>query len=172
MFSIITRIILASIIPFFPIIAQNSERYGLDPILISSQVKAESSFDPKAVSRVGAIGLMQIMPSTAEWLGFEGDEELLFLPEINIRLGCYYDRWLIKFWIRQNNAEDGMLEALMLASYNAGPGRVKKEVKKHGLERFHEGIPAETRGYVKRIFRYRAEYLWITTQKLRRRCLE
>jgi len=160
--SIAVKTILASIIPFFILIASNCEKYSLDPILISSQVRAESSFDPRAVSRVGARGLMQIMPSTAEWLGFEGDEELLFLPEVNVRLGCYYDRWLFRYW-RKRGYGDGVLEALAMASYNAGPSRVKKSMTK--LEWEFEKLPKETRQYVKRILRCRAEYLWAVIQR-------
>jgi len=159
------KAILAGFIPFFALIAQNCERYDLDAVLISAQVKAESGFNPRAVSRAGAIGLMQIMPETAEWLGFEGDEELLFLPEVNVRLGCYYDAWLMRYW-RRRGAEDGPLEALAMASYNAGPNRVRRAMR---TEDWFEALPRETKGYVKRIFRYRAEYLWVVAQKLSRR---
>jgi len=152
------KLILASLIPFFILIYPISMHYELDPILISAQIKAESAFNPKARSHVGAIGLMQIMPSTAEWLGFidKGEEDLLYNPSLNIRVGCYYDAWLRRYW-RKKRWDGIYLDLLMLSSYNAGPGRTRRSISDHKLD--FTNLPHETQSYVKRILQFRAEYM-------------
>lgn len=93
---------------------------GVDPLLVASVVKAESNFNPKAVSGKGALGLMQIMPDTAFWLAKEIGEPLnkteeLFIPEKNLVLGSYYLKYLID---RYDNLE------LALGAYNAGVSNI------------------------------------------------
>lgn len=106
-------------------------QYELDPALVREVVRAESNFNPKARSPRGAIGLMQLIPSTAKRFGVADP----FEPIENLHGGMAYLQWLGRRF-------DGDL-SLMLAGYNAGEGAVER----------HGGIPpyAETRRYVKRI---------------------
>ena len=94
-----------------------AENYELDKSLIYGVIKTESGFDEDATSRVGALGLMQMMPETFSWLqeyrGVEDtytDEDLLN-PEINIDYGCYYLNYLIEYYGNEQCA---------VAAYNAG----------------------------------------------------
>lgn len=83
------------------LIVENAERFGLEPWHVAAVVRCESSFVPTAVSNVGAMGLMQIMPDTGEWLAGKFDEEetfsseLLYEPEINLKYGCWFLQWLM-----------------------------------------------------------------------------
>jgi len=112
-------------------IAAASEQYKLDPALIVAVVATESCFDEKAVSVVGAQGLMQLMPKTAQSLGVTN----AFDARQNIFGGAQYlSRMLTRY--KQD-------QALALAAYNAGPGAVDK----------YNGIPPypETQAYVKKV---------------------
>jgi soluble lytic murein transglycosylase-like protein len=100
--------------PFVPIIEKYARDYQLDPSLIHSIIKAESNFNPKAVSSKGAQGLMQLMPATAARLGVSNS----FDPEQNIRGGVRHFRWLMDNF---NNNLD-----LSLAAYNAGENLVQR----------------------------------------------
>ena len=108
--------------------------YKLDANLIRAIIKVESNYDPKALSRAGAQGLMQLMPKTAQLVGVRNP----FDPHENIRGGVQYLHQLY----RQYN---GKLK-MVLAAYNAGPTAVKK----------YGGIPPypETITYIKRVLRY------------------
>jgi soluble lytic murein transglycosylase-like protein len=117
--------------PFVPIIEKYARDYQLDPSLIHSIIKAESNFNPKAVSSKGAQGLMQLMPATAARLGVNNS----FDPEQNIRGGVRHFRWLMDNF---NNNLD-----LSLAAYNAGENLVQR------LGRVPE--IKETREYVRKI---------------------
>lgn len=83
-----------------------AEQFSLDPAYVASVVLAESSYDAQAVSSAGAMGLMQIMPSTGEWIAGKFDEsfvqEDLFVPEVNLRYGCWYLRFLLDRLRRQH----------------------------------------------------------------------
>ena len=96
------------------IIQTASEKYGVDTDLVFSVIAAESNFNPKAVSRRGARGLMQLLPTTAARLGVKD----IFDPGQNIDAGTRYLRDLLKSY-------RGDL-AMTLAAYNAGPGAVQK----------------------------------------------
>lgn len=113
------------------IIAEAAEKYQLDPLLIRSVMQAESAFDALAVSPVGAMGLMQLMPEVAAELGADDPLD----PRQNIMAGSLYLRRLL-------DSHRGNVR-LALASYNAGPGTVAR----------YGRIPPfkETRNYVKKI---------------------
>ena len=163
-----TRIILSSLIPFFVWISEIAARFELNPVLVASQVRAESSFNPAARSHVGALGLMQVMPKTAKWLGFlksEKEAKKLLNPQFNLLVGCFFDRWLRKYWAKRG-WRGIELDLLMLASYNAGPGRAKRSLRKGRIE--FEHLPRETKGYVRRIFSFQALYLFKAAKELAR----
>ena len=118
------------------IIHEAAVKYGIDAALIKAIIMAESGYDNKAISKKGAIGLMQLMPETANALGVED----IYDPAHNVNGGAKY----IKFLLDKFN---GNLE-LALAAYNAGSTKVRK----------YNGIPPfrATRIYVKKVF----EYYW------------
>ncbi|MCK4936540.1 MAG: lytic transglycosylase domain-containing protein [Elusimicrobiales bacterium] len=135
-------------IPFIVAAIKESKAQGVDLELILSVIEKESQFDPKARSRAGAVGLMQVMPSTAKWLGLK-DKSQLWTPEVNIKYGVKYLRYLWKQFgkgdFSQLTVADLQNEGLIktIAAYNAGPGNVKK----------YNGVPPfrETRNYLKKI---------------------
>jgi soluble lytic murein transglycosylase len=134
-------------------------KYGLEPYFVMSVIRIESGFDPLAVSRTGARGLMQIMPSTEKEIGERLGLSLnpassSFRPELNVRMGTYY------LW-RQLDAF-GWQPEIALAAYNAGPGNVKRWLRRWGTgdpELFVEFIEfPETREFVKRVLATQALY--------------
>jgi len=120
------------------IIKKYSKENNIDENLIKAVIKAESGFNTQAKSSVGALGLMQLMPSTAKGLGVTDP----FDPEQNIAGGTKYLKGLI-------NRFDGRLD-YALAAYNAGSGAVKK----------YGGIPPypETQNYVKKVLDYQKQF--------------
>jgi soluble lytic murein transglycosylase len=133
-------------------------RHGLDPLFVAAVVREESSFYPRAVSRAGARGLMQLMPATAapmaaqRGLSFNAGG-LLDEPAPNLEIGTAFMAGLLK--------EFGD-PRLALAAYNAGPGRLRewwRERRSSDVEVFVEQIPFdETRFYVKRVMASWEEY--------------
>ena len=125
-----------------------SDEYGLDLALVYSIIKVESDFNHKAVSKSGAVGLMQILPKTGKWiadeLDIEYDNETLFNPEQNIRFGCFYLNYLF------DKFDD--VDAVICA-YNAGEGKVLDWIENGKLVK--EKIDyQETRNYLKRVGYY------------------
>jgi soluble lytic murein transglycosylase-like protein len=119
-------------------ITEAAERYGVDPRLVEAVIRAESAFNPGAVSRKGARGLMQLMPATASLLGVRD----AFNPRQNIDGGVRHLRGLMDRYPTDLR--------LVLAAYNAG----------HQAVSMYGGVPPypETRQYVERILRdYRGE---------------
>jgi soluble lytic murein transglycosylase-like protein len=92
-----------------------------------AQARAESNLNPLAVSSVGAIGIMQLMPATAKSLDVDPHD-----PESNIRGGIRYDAICRKLWEKAPTATDA--RNLMFASYNAGPGNIAKAAKLAGSQ--------------------------------------
>jgi hypothetical protein len=121
----------ATEIPFGQLIHEKSEKYGVDPALVAAVIEQESRFKPRAVSPVGARGLMQLMPRTGRWMGARN----LYDPQENIDAGVKYIKYLDKRF-------KGDL-TLTLAAYNAGEGNVER----------YRGVPPfrETRQYVKKV---------------------
>jgi soluble lytic murein transglycosylase len=131
---------------------------GLDPFLVASLIRQESEFNPEAVSRAQALGLMQLLPTTgrqvARQLGVPFSSGQLLLPEPNLRLGMKHFRDLLDRF-------DGKLE-YALAAYNAGAHRVDSWLAigpYRDLPEFVESIPfTETREYVQAILRNASVY--------------
>ena len=115
-----------------------ADRYDTDRLLIKAIIAVESCFDPKAVSRVGARGLMQLMPYTASAVGVEDSFDI----QQNLRGG-------VEYFTRMHERYNGNT-AFALAAYNAGPNAVDR----------HDGIPPypETRAYVRRVLDRWREY--------------
>lgn len=120
-------------VPVEQLIADAAKRWGLPVAFLHSIVKAESGYQADAVSPKGAIGLMQLMPETAEEYGADPN-----IPEQNVDAGTHYLRVLMDRYQKHRNSL-----TRVIAAYNAGPGMV---------DRYH-GVPPfrETRGYVVRV---------------------
>lgn len=119
-------------------IETEARNYGMEPALVKAVVHAESSFDARAVSSAGAMGLMQLMPKTGEEFGLRDP----FNPRENVRVGTRYLRNLLKVF--NNNLP------LALAAYNAGINKVMK----------YGGIPPyrETERYVRKVLKFYETY--------------
>ena len=129
---------------FEPLMTQAAHDYAVELPLLKAVMAAESGFNPGAVSPKGAVGLMQVMPATAERYGLQADQrksisDKLADPKTNIRLGARYLRDLMRLFPDQI--------ALVLASYNAGEGAVQK---------YRNRVPPypETQNYVKLVTQF------------------
>lgn len=135
------------------ILFQRAAQHELDPYLVAALIRAESKFRPQATSPRGARGLMQIMPETGQWVAAQlklpYSPELLYDPDYNIRIGCWY--------LRSLQREFGGDIVLALAAYNAGHSNVRlwlKEKRWTGERSQLEQIPfPETRLYVAQVLR-------------------
>ena len=131
------------------IIIQCAKEENISPSLLEAVILTESKFDEKAVSHVGAVGMMQLMPDTAHWISEESGlpSDNLASPDQNIPLGAWYLNYLLKKY--HNN------EVFALAAYNAGRGNVDEWIEKNKWpEGFTdmEKIPfPETREFVKSV---------------------
>jgi membrane-bound lytic murein transglycosylase C len=157
---------------FRPTVEEWSKKYNLDPAFVLAIIRQESSFNPRARSQVGAIGLMQIMPKyagkevmqTVTGKTAEPDQETLYDPMKNIMFGTTYLQLLRdKHFPEIKDPEKSMY--LMTASYNWGPERIKNSIKKGRLSTrepaasFFDQIikiaPDETKGYLKKVREYK-----------------
>jgi soluble lytic murein transglycosylase len=137
-------------------VAREASRAGVDPLLVLAVMREESRFDPRVVSVAGAVGLMQLMPSTARGMDPTVTPDRLTDPETNIRLGTTY-------LARRLRDFDGDV-VLALAAYNAGAGAARRFAQFRGddLDVFIERIPfSETRAYVKRVLESYGIYRWL-----------
>lgn len=129
-------------------VLKESEENGLDWALVFAVIKVESDFNPNALSKKGAVGLMQLKPSTADYVAkLKGQEQVdLYNPKVNIEYGCYYLKYLIEKFKNTNTA---------VCAYNAGEGKVSSwlrnsEYSKDG--KTLDTIPfPETKEYLDRI---------------------
>ncbi|HEX7125998.1 MAG TPA: transglycosylase SLT domain-containing protein [Thermodesulfobacteriota bacterium] len=129
----------AGVAKYEPLIAEAAARHKVEPALIKAVIRAESNFDPRAISRKGAQGLMQLMPETASLYGLSDP----FEPRANIEAGVRHLKRLLEKY-------DGDLR-LALAAYNAG---------EQAVERYGRRIPPfpETQGYVRTVLRHHEAY--------------
>ena len=112
-----------SLNPWAPYIRHYSKRYGVDPDLVRAIIYAESKGNPYSISKDGALGLMQIMPSTADFLGISN----MLDPEENINAGVKYIAWLVKHYGETN----------VLWAWNAGPSNFRNNF-----------MPGETKKFI------------------------
>jgi soluble lytic murein transglycosylase len=143
---------------FWDSIVSRARAHRLDPLLVAAVIQQESSFDPRAVSRSGARGLMQIMPGTGRQIARKRKEPyrlaLLYDPDKNIDFGTEYLASMLERF-------DGRVE-LALAAYNGGPSRAARwwrELGSEDVEIFVDDIPlGETRRYIKRVVMHYERY--------------
>lgn len=141
-------------IKYLDLVIKNTKEQNFDVELTLAIIKAESGFNPKARSSKGAIGLMQLLPATAKWLGLKNTSKLTD-PDINIKYGIKYMRYLLNEFAKDVDSSEIKKDDIQkqevlkaIAAYNAGPGIVKKYDKPP-----YNGIPPfrETRDYVKKV---------------------
>lgn len=133
------------------------EASGVDPALVYAVMKTESGFDECAVSRAGAVGLMQLLPSTAEYIcqreGIIFRGENLLDGAYNVRLGCMYLRYLLQRFPDERTA---------ICAYNAGEGAVtgwlQNENYSNDGKTLNEIPYEETRIYEKKVFNFKKNY--------------
>lgn len=149
--------------PYRELVAREAAEWNLDPYFLAALIRQESAFEARARSGAGAVGLMQVIPSTGEAVArrvgpARFSERLLEHPEVNVHLGAAFLAGL--------KDRFGDRTPLVLVAYNAGPTRARRwERAFPEIEdpvRFTERIPfSETRGYVKSVTRNLALYRWL-----------
>jgi soluble lytic murein transglycosylase len=126
------------------LIKKYSQKNKIDPYLLTAIIKEESGFDAGVVSEKGAIGLMQVMPKTAEWIskkqGYVYKEEDLKKPETSIKFGSWYFNYLLRKYRSTK---------LALAAYNGGVTNVDRWIEEKGARKVSEDTPfSETDDFV------------------------
>ncbi len=145
--------------PFESTILKWSKNRGLNPLLVTSLIRQESRFEPEIESTAGALGLMQVIPTTAKTVAKDIGltNYSMTNPEDNVNIGTYYLDFTHKKY--------GNNSMLAVASYNAGPNAVAKWVNRYGLkdeDEFVEKIPySETKGYVESVFENYWNYMLV-----------
>lgn len=145
--------------PYRDEVEKFSSRYKMDKFLVLSVMKVESNFSENARSRSGAVGLMQIMPETANWIARQLDEEPPTINQLhetdkNIKYGVWY--------LSELEYEFFENDILALAAYNAGRGNVHHWMDTNGWTKDFSDVDSipylETRNYVKRVLKCREKY--------------
>lgn len=140
-------------------ITVSAKNYGVDPYLIAAIIRVETNYDPDKRSKKGAVGLMQLMPDTAQWIveqaGYAKEtSSKLHRPDVNIEIGAWYLNSLY------NQFDNNM--AAVLAAYNAGPGNARKWIQSGLWDGTLDDIGqipfGETRHYVQRVHYYYSKY--------------
>lgn len=140
-------------------IAISAKNYKVDPYIIAAIIRVETNFNPNKVSKKGAVGLMQLMPNTAEWIveraGYAAETtNSLHRADVNIEVGAWYLKSLYNQF--DNNP------IAVLVSYNAGPGNTRKWMDNGTWDGTIENIGqipfGETRHYVQRVLYYYDKY--------------
>ena len=129
-----------------------AEEYQISASLVASIANAESGFNENAVSKKGAVGIMQIMPETARWLAEKMDvdysKDMLKDAEYNIQMGAFYISYLKEIFSNQK---------VVLCAYNAGIGNVKKWLKDDRYSSDGQSLKEipfkETKNYVNRVLK-------------------
>ncbi|MBU4510608.1 tetratricopeptide repeat protein [bacterium] len=136
------------------LIRERALEYEIDPLLALAMIREESRFNVWNESVAGARGLMQIIFSTGEWIAQklnieDFNDDMLFVPEINIDLGCWYINYLKERFLNDS--------ILIISGYNAGPGTTSKWLKQYDrsdLDNFVENVPySETREHIKKVMK-------------------
>jgi membrane-bound lytic murein transglycosylase MltF len=161
------------LLPYFETYAR---RYGFDPLMMVAQGYQESGLDQSVVSRSGAVGIMQLLPSTAE-------DESVGIPDVrafenNIHAGIKYMAWIRDTYFDDDSVDSRNKALFALASYNAGPNRIRR-LRREASEReldpnlwfrnveilAAEEIGRETVTYVSNIYKYYAAYRFIAERE-------
>ena len=144
-----------------PLLEEAARAQALEPALVIAVAAAESGFNADAVSRKGALGLMQVMPATARWtarkIGLDFTQDMLTDRDVNLRLGTSYLKLVLD--------DFGGSQAMAAAAYNAGPSRPRRWREGAPLEAaaWAENIPFnETRDYVKKVLHNATVYAAVT----------
>lgn len=144
-----------------------SQKNKVDPFLIAAIIKNESNFNYKAVSKVGAVGLMQIMPETGRWIaeqmGLANYKDTdLYQTRTNIRMGCWY--------VGELDHEFKHNLALVMIAYNAGRGQTHQWMQHYGWDDNFNDLKAipfpDTREYVTRVLQDRDKYYLLYRDKV------
>ena len=153
------------------------DQYGVDYLLMAAQGYQESGLNQSVKSRVGAVGVMQVMPATGKDLDV-GDIRQV---DANIHAGVKYMRWMLDHYYKDEPMDNLNKALFTFASYNAGPGRIRQlrsEAEKRGLnpnvwfgnveQVASERIGRETVTYVSNIYKYYIAYRLVVEEKARR----
>lgn len=153
--------------PYQSQILQDAKQEEINPLLVISVMRKESTFNPTIDSEVGAVGLMQIVPPTAQWVAkqIQMSDYSLINPEDNIKIGTWY--------LRHNHHRYDDNSLLAVASYNAGTGNVNAWLNRFDIndpDRFVEQIPfPETKDYVEGVFGNYWNYLRLYNPEIRQK---
>lgn len=147
---------LAYPLAHFTVVHRWATAHGVDPLLVLAVMREESRFRSDAVSYAGAVGLMQLLPSTARGVDPEAEASKLTHPDTNVRLGTAY----LAGRLREFHGD----VVMALVAYNAGPGAARRfrQLPAADTDEFVERVPyGETRDYVKRVLESYGIYRWL-----------
>lgn len=145
-----------------------SKKNNVDPFLVAAIIKNESNFKHDAVSKVGAVGLMQIMPETGRWIaeqmGLENYQDSdLYQTRKNIRMGCWYVGEL------EHEFQHNLV--LLMVAYNAGRGQTHEWMQENGWDYNFSDIKSipypDTREYVAKVMQDRDKYYLLYKDKIK-----